>query len=266
MRGKRVELEACILMFSSCICLFNLGGIMRKLAIGILTYNRDELLCDTLESLFQYHSPEDLEIVLIDNGSDERFQLSNKKYAEKMGLKYRYNETVLSTDMNTNIEWGHRILIDELLKCDAELFCILEDDWKCTGEIPVDEIWEVLTNHEEVGQVRIRDYKYDDTFYGGSSRHFITKNKIVFDEVIIIGKKKFKIADMHWVNCCNVMKKNALKQMNAEFSSEYEKMQLFYKLYPRNVQFEPGIFYHIGPQRIREDFRAKGLFLDEGIS
>ena len=102
--------------------------------------------------------------------------------------------------MNTNIERGHRILIDELLKCDAELFCILEDDWKCTGEIPVDEIWEVLTNHEEVGQVRIRDYKYDDTFYGGSSRHFITKNKIVFDEVIIIGKKKFKIADMHWVN------------------------------------------------------------------
>ena len=56
------------------------------------------------------------------------------------------------------------------------------------------------------------------------------------------------------------------KQVITEFSSEYEKMQLFYKLYPRNVQFEPGIFYHIGPQRIREDFRAKGLFLDEGIS
>lgn len=239
---------------------------MKKLAIGILTYNRDELLRDTLESLFEYNFREDLEVLLIDNGSSDEFKISNQKYAERFGLKYIYNGLDLSSDMNNNIEVGHRILIEELLKCNAELFCILEDDWKCIDEIPIDEIGKLLNTHEEVGQVRIRDYKYDDTFYGGSSRHFITKNKIVFDEVIDVDKKIFKIADMHWVNCCNVMKRHVLKQMNVSLSSEYEKMQLFYELYPRNAQIEPGVFYHIGPQRVRDDLRAKGLFLDENIS
>lgn len=239
---------------------------MRKLAIGILTYNRDELLYDTLVSLFESNSNIGMEVILVDNGSNEKYQASNKRYAEEFGLKYIYNALALSSDMNKNIEMGHMCLINELLKCDANLFCILEDDWKCFGTIPINEIGQLLDEHDEIGQVRIRDYRYDDTFYGGSSLHFVTKQKIVFNELIDIGSSTFKVADMHWVNCCNVMKRNALKHMNISLNSEIEKMQLFFELYPRNVQLEPGVFYHIGPQRIREDLRAKGLFSDEDIS
>lgn len=262
----KVDLRHVFLMFSSYICLFYLGGAMKKLAIGILTYNRDELLQETLETLFQHNSNANFEIILVDNGSDEKYRISNMKYAHKYGLKYVYNSNSLSSDMNENIEKGHHSLIEALLKCDADLFCILEDDWKCIGEIPIDEIYQLLKEHTEVGQVRIRDYRYDDSFYGGSSRHFITKKKIVFDEVVDMNQKRFKVADMHWVNCCNVMRRDALKSMNIEISSEIEKMQLFYEKYPRNAQFEPGIFYHIGPQRIREDLREKGLFSDENFS
>lgn len=239
---------------------------MRTLAIGILTYNRDELLKRTLESLFQFNVQKDLVIVLVDNGSDEKYQVSNRKYAEQYGIKYKYNEIEPSIEMNTKIEIGHQVLIKELLKCKEDLYCILEDDWECIGQIPVEEIGIFLEKHREVGQVRIRDYRYDDTFYGGSSRHFITSNKIVFDETEEVNGKQFQIADMHWVNCCNVMRREVINYMGSSFHNEYEKMQLFYKSYPRNAQFEPGIFFHIGPRRIRQDLREKGLFCDENIS
>ncbi len=236
------------------------------MAIGILTYNRDELLKETLESFFQHNSNGNSKIILVDNGSAEEYQISNRKYAGQYGLEYKYNSFSLASDMNENIEIGHHILIKELLNCDADLFCILEDDWKCKGKIPVDEIWQLLNEHAEIGQVRIRDYRYDDTFYGGSSLNFITKKKIVFDEIIRVNNITFKVADMHWVNCCNVMRKDTLKAMDIDIKSEYEKMQFFYGLHPRNAQFEPGIFYHIGPHRIRVDLREKGLFSNEDFS
>ena len=239
---------------------------MKTLAIGILTYNRKELLGDTLKSLFKFNSHDDMQVLLIDNGSSKEFQESNQKYAKQYGLKYIYTSSNLSNDINKNIEEGHHALITELLKCQADLFCILEDDWKCIGRIPIEEIDKFLVGHVDIGQVRIRDFKYDDSFYGGSSRHFITKHKIVFDERVEVKNKVFKIADMHWVNCCNVMKRDALAHMNSVFGSEYEKMQFFYELFPRNAQYEPGVFYHIGPQRIRDDLRKKGLFSDANLS
>ncbi len=239
---------------------------MKKLAIGILTHNRNELLHDTLNSFYKYNSDLDSTALLIDNGSDKEYQNSNKYYSDIYDLKYIYNDLNKSMDINEKIEIGHMRLINELLKIDSDLYCILEDDWKCLGRIPVDEVSGFLNEHMEIGQIRLRDYKYDDTFYGGSSLHFVTKNKISFVKEEKIRSVSFNIAEMHWVNCCNIMKKDALQHMNTEFKSELDKMQLFHQLYPQNAQLIPGIFYHIGPQRIRNDFREKGLFLNEDIS
>ena len=49
-----------------------------KLVVGILTYNRKELLDETLGSLFEYNNFEDMKIVLVDNGSDGEYRMHNK--------------------------------------------------------------------------------------------------------------------------------------------------------------------------------------------
>ena len=90
--------------------------------------------------------------------------------------------------------------------------------------------------------------------------------KICFDKGTQINESFFKCADMHWVNSCCVMTREAIQYMEKEMDDEVEKMNYFYKRYPKNAQLEPGVFYHIGPQRVREDLRAKGLFLGENIS
>ena len=65
---------------------------MKTLAIGILTYNRKELLGDTLKSLFKFISHDDMQVLLIDNGSSKEFQESNQKYAKQYGLIYIYTK------------------------------------------------------------------------------------------------------------------------------------------------------------------------------
>ena len=233
---------------------------MIKTVLGILTYNRTELLFETLSSLLMYNKFDGNEIVLLDNGSSKSYRLDNSKLASNYGIHYIYNNTDIGEDINSNIELGHYFLINEMLKYKADLYCVLEDDWKCTGKIPINAIHTFLANNLNVGQVRLRDYRYDDSFYGGSSKHFITGNKIVFDENIFIDDNLFEVADMHWVNCCNMMRRDAIECMCFRANDEIEKMKVFYETFPRNAQIRPGIFYHIGPNRIRADLREKGLF------
>lgn len=237
-----------------------------KLVIGILTYNRKKLLADTLENLVKFNNFDNIEIILLDNNSDLEYQKSNKDFAKKYGVHYVFNEIEKTDNIDINIELGHRRLIDEMLKRNSDIFCMLEDDWNNTGTIPVDDIKEFLSKNKNVGQVRLRDFRYDDTFYGGSSINFVTMKKIVFTDNAIYGDSKFKIGELHWVDSCNVMRREVLEQMNISFGMEMNRMLYFHKLYPLNAQLSPGIFYHTGPKRVREDLRKKGLFLNENLS
>lgn len=234
--------------------------------IGILTYNRKELLEETMKSLINHNNFQDIKVILVDNGSDYEHQIYNKECAKLYNAEYIYNEIEITDDINRNIEIGHFRLISEMIKRDSELYCILEDDWKCIGTFLLDDMITFLKKYAYVGQIRVRDFHYDDSFYGGSSVNFVTMEKICFDENININNASFKCADMHWVNSCCVMTIEAMRYMEKELFSEEEKMRYFYKKYSKNAQLDSGIFYHIGPVRIREDLREKGLFLNEDIS
>ena len=123
-----------------------------------------------------------------------------------------------------------------------------------------------LCENKEVGQVRLRDFRYDDTFYGGSSVNFVTMEKIKFSKTEKYGDSKFKTADLHWVDSCNAMRKDVLQKMDCSFDVEMNRMEYFHSLFPINAQLVDGVFYHTGPQRVRNDLRERGLFLDENIS
>lgn len=248
-----------------------------KKAMGILTCNRTDLLKQTLESFFSFNSMRDMSCILLDNNSDDCYSRDNKILSNDFGFKYVYNVQCKKNknkgaceddnrEINIKIELGHSRLIQELLKTNADLFFILEDDWNCLGEVPFDDIYSFLSENKGIGQVRIRDYRYDDSFYGGSSKNFVTLKRIEFTETIIINGSIFKIANMHWVNSCIAMRREALEYMSKLFESEIDKMMFFYDRYPQNAQLLPGIFYHTGPNRIRNDLKAKGLFDNENFS
>lgn len=239
---------------------------MNKLIVGILTHNRDNLLIETVKSFFNYNDVTNIKCILLDNGSSLRYQDINKKIAKNYGIEYIFNDYNNCENINKNIEVGHLCLLKKMLDQSGDMFCILEDDWKCFGEIPINAIDKFLNLYEDIGQVRLRDYKYDDSIYGGSSINFITMEKIIFDEQVSINSTIFKIANMHWVNACNILKRNTLEYMLIDADNEEEKMKHFFKKYPRNAQLYPGIFYPIGEQRNRKDLKEKGLFKNENIS
>ena len=236
-----------------------------RLAIGVLTHNRVPLLVDTLESLFAYN-PDLQNVVLVDNGSDGNVQNENRAVAKRFGLRYVLNvQTSADVDTNKKIEVGVRRLIQEVLDEDSDICCLLQDDWRCLDCIPVDAAWEFLCTHQNIGQLRLRDFKYDDSFDGGSSINFVTHLKIHFSERIVVGDASFDVGELHWVDSCNLMRRAVLETIATPFSSEIDRMRVFHQLHPSNAQLRPGIFRHTGPCRIRPELREKGLFAHADI-
>ena len=236
-----------------------------RLALGVLTCNRQALLVDTLQSLFTFNSNIS-NLVLVDSDSSCDVQEFNKLTAMKFGMRYVLNSPSTSKNKEAKIEHGVRRLIFEVLRENADICCLMQDDWRCLGPIPLISSFEFLKSNQDIGQVRMRDFKYDDSFDGGSSVNFVTRNKINFVRREIIGDSVFSIGELHWVDSCNLMLPHVLERIVGKFDSELDRMMEFHALYPFNAQLSPGIFHHIGPQRIRHDLRKKGLFTDAHIS
>ena len=236
----------------------------RRLALGVLTCNRLSLLNDTLMSLMAFN-PAISSLILVDSDSTEEVQEQNRDIARKYGMRYVLNEPSSSNDKNVRIELGVRRLIREVLCEEADICCLLQDDWRCTGSIPVDSAFNFLNENEDIGQIRMRDFKYDDTFDGGSSVNFVTKRKIRFTERTAVGNSVFEMGELHWVDSCNLMLHRVLGSIDKSFVSETDRMIAFHSMYPRNAQLRPGIFHHTGPCRIRQDLREKGFFADANI-
>ncbi len=237
-----------------------------SVVVGLLTYNRKKLLEDTLSSLFQHNDMNRMKLLIVDNNSSVEYQETNIKFAKMFKAKYIFNNYKQTEDTNQNIEIGHRRLIDEMLLYDADLYITIEDDWHCMREIPVLDVKNFLNIKPHIGQIRLRDFRYDDSYYGGSSINFVTMKKIVFTDKVEVNKSVFHIANLHWVNSCNLMTRNVLEKMNVPFEQEIDRMIFFHDLYPYNAQLTPPIFYHTGPYRIREDLKKRGLFCSENIS
>lgn len=236
------------------------------LTMGVLTCNRVSLLRDTLNSFSTFNSLGDWNLVLVDNGSIPKMREENKHIAAKYNMRYVFNAPSLSHDVNRRIETGVCRLVKEVLAEQTDFCCLLQDDWRCTGSVPIEAAWEFLNRYRHIGQVRMRSFKYDDTFDGGSSVNFVTHQKINFTKRIIVRDVSFDIGELHWVDCCNLMLRDTLDFISKPFNSEIERMESFHLKHPVNAQLSPGIFSHTGPQRIRHDLREKGFFNDANIS
>lgn len=237
----------------------------RSFVIGVLTHNRISLLTDTLESLLTFN-PDISNLVLVDSDSTEDVQRANRLIADRFGMRYVLAEGSSSSDKNVRIEHGVQRLIEEVLQEGTDICCLLQDDWRCMGRIPVDPAWELLNNYNNIGQIRMRDFRYDDTFDGGSSVNFVTHRKIEFKQHIASGNVSFGIGELHWVDSCNLMLSSVLSSISKPFDSEIDRMISFHSAYPCNAQLQPGIFHHIGPWRVRQDLREKGLFNNACVS
>lgn len=236
-----------------------------SLAIGILTCNRLSFLNDTLRTLSTFN-PNMSRLILVDNDSTKTIQKENRNIARRYGMRYVLNKPSSAYDKNERIEKGVRKLIKEVLKEHTDLCCLLQDDWRCMGRIPVDAAWHFLNSNRSIGQIRMRDFRYDDTFDGGSSVNFVTRRKIVFTHGVAVGNVAFEIGELHWVDSCNLMLHDVLASISRPFTSETDRMIAFHEKHPFNAQLCPGIFHHTGPRRIRQDLREKGLFVHANIS
>lgn len=236
-----------------------------KFVVGVLTSNRNVLLEKTLNSFMTYNSMVS-NFVLVDSDSSEKAQENNRVIAKKFGMRYVLNEQSFADDRNIRIEHGVGRLIKEILKESADLYCLLQDDWQCLGTIPIASVWKFLSYYKNIGQVRMRDFKYDDTFDGGSSINFVTHRKIEFTEEIVIENSIFKIGELHWVDSCNLMLRQTLLKVSKMFESECDRMNFFHLIHPYNAQLQPGLFHHVGPRRIRYDLRERGFFSSENFS
>lgn len=236
-----------------------------SLAVGVLTCNRLELLNDTLNSLFSFN-PNIPHLVLVDSDSSVAVQRENRVLAAKFGMRYVLNDPSFSDNKDERIEHGVRRLIKEVLRERADMCCLMQDDWRCLGSIPVETSWEFLNRNANIGQVRMRDFKYDDTFDGGSSVNFVTHRKIEFERCEVVGGTEYAVGELHWVDSCNLMLPKVLGSISGRFNSEIERMEEFHRMYPHNAQLRPGVFHHTGPRRIRHDLRERGLFGNANIS
>lgn len=237
----------------------------QKLALGVLTCNRLLLLQETLESLFAFN-PNISNLVLVDSDSTEEVQAGNRAIASRFGMRYVLNEASPNMEKDARIELGVRRLIKEVLDEGIDICCLLQDDWRCLGCIPVLPAWKFLNTHRNIGQIRLRDFKYDDSFDGGSSVNFVTQRKIDFVDKVKVEDSVFEVGELHWVDSCTLMRRSVLESISKPFDSEMDRMRMFHLEYPANAQLRPGIFHHIGPRRIRKDLREKGFFANANIS
>lgn len=147
--------------------------------------------------------------------------------------------------------------------CVADAYIILEDDWECIDSVDFVSIIEFMQKNIFIGQVRLRNFKYDGSLTGGSAINFVTQEVIEWEiPSFFIGHHQIRIGNLHWVNNPSIISPSALKILLQEFASEVKCMEAFHKKFPRNAQLFSGIFEHIGQWRIRDDLRQKGYIKD----
>jgi|GEM_PF-5502487 len=237
-----------------------------KIVVGVLTHNRPRLLKETLES-FNYYLKEYeklIEFIVFDNGSKKEVIEHNKLLCQSYNAKFISCNEVIdlpkgSKSRDHNISIGHRKLSLLMKKYDGDAYMILEDDWKCIAQVPLDELVKYLRQHPEVGQIRLRDCKYDGTLKGCAKHNFVTQEPIRWSKEEILGEYTLSYGNLHWVNNPSLITREALEFVNQGFDSEVACMEAFHKIFPINLQLKPGIFKHSGPWRHREDLVDQGF-------
>lgn len=238
----------------------------QKIVVGVLTHNRPKLLLKTLQSFYENFSvyKSQFKTIIFDNGSTTDVIDKNRILANKYGASFFSlgEEKKLPKDSKTrdnNISLGHNKLINLMKQELASAYIILEDDWECTSEAPLNELIKLLHNNPSIGQIRLRNCKYDGSLKGCANHNFVTLEPIKWTKTIELERYQLDFGNLHWVNNPSIISKKALELVSKGFSSELECMRAFAEHYPNNIQLSPGIFEHIGPWRHREDLKEQGI-------
>ncbi|MFP5249792.1 MAG: hypothetical protein ACLGP3_08195 [Acidobacteriota bacterium] len=239
-----------------------------KLGIGLLTYERPELLRATIATLWPHLAAQSVELsaVILDNGSSATTLVQVQAAAASIGarLKRRLAGPLALTDdpveRDQRIAAGFAALAAALLDTDCTHALLVEDDWECIAAPPLAALAAVFDARPGLGQIRLRECRYDSGLDGYSARNFVTRRPIVFDTSHAAGCHVVDEGELHWTNNPSLIRRATLDILRTGASSEIETMHAFWRRHPRNGQLRPGVFLHRGPFRRRPDLEVAGVF------
>jgi len=133
-----------------------------RTAIVMLTWNRIDMLKNTIKTFRNYHSLKDKHFIVVDNGSTDGTQ----EFLKSTKFDLILNKSNLGAQMGKYIGWGRA------LERGYDFILFIEDDHSCYGTVPIVDLENYLDRHEEVGIIRLNDKRY-------LKRHQITKLPII---------------------------------------------------------------------------------------
>jgi glycosyltransferase involved in cell wall biosynthesis len=124
---------------------------MNKIAVVILTWNKINILKNTL-NLFKKYNPciKDNQFIIVDNGSID----GTYEFLKTTNYDIIVNKENLGAQMGKYIGWNRA------LERGFDFILFLEHDHLCTKSIPIKEIMNYLNKNQDVGIVRLNDKKY----------------------------------------------------------------------------------------------------------
>ena len=133
-----------------------------RTAIVILTWNRIDMLKNTIKTFKRHHSLKDKHFIVVDNGSTDGTQ----NFLKSTKFDLILNESNLGAQMGKYIGWNRA------LERGYDFILFIEDDHSCYKTVPIVDLENYLDRHEEVGIIRLNDKRY-------LKRHQITKLSII---------------------------------------------------------------------------------------
>lgn len=136
---------------------------MDRTAIVVLTWNRLQMLKNTIKTFRKFHSNiEDKRFFIVDNGSTDGTQ----EFLKSTKFNFILNKSNLGAQMGKYIGWSRAV------EKGYDFIIFIEDDHPCYRTVPIVELENYLDKHEEIGIIRLNDKPY-------LKRHQITRLPII---------------------------------------------------------------------------------------
>ena len=198
----------------------------KSLTISVPSYNSQETLARTLDSLLESDLREYLDIIVVDDGSSDNTFLIGKKYAEE------YPDSVR---LISKPNGGHGSGINVGLEYARGLYyrVVDSDDWVDSDGLS-NEI-DYILHHDELPDVIYTPYQIVDQGTGNSIL-WPMSNKIKFDKVYSFDElcKEVGVKDLYFTMAATTFKTDLLRKMNLQLEEKafYTDSQFILKPIP----------------------------------